>query len=252
MKRVLLLDDDADLRALLRTSLAALGLEVVEARRAGDAERLLRQGPVDVAIVDGLLPDGPGLEFVERLRDRDRAVRVVFFSAYYRDIDTFQHLTEKLDVSLVAYKPVEPESFAAKIAALAGAREEAAGSGPARDPDLAAAIAELCRQFTEQLPAKIAAIQEEVAAARTDPRCLPRARDLAHALRGSAGAYGFASISESMGVVEYLLADASTQRELRRPYFWQEIQAALREARTASTRAAEQLQAPAEPGEVPR
>jgi CheY-like chemotaxis protein len=240
MKRVLLLDDDADLRALLRTSLAALGLEVVEARRAGDAERLLQQqGPVDVAVVDGLLPDGPGLEFVERLRGYDRKVRVVFFSAYYRDMDTFRRLTQRLDVSLVAYKPIDPEGFAAKIAGLAGAQEEPG------DPHVTAALAELYRQFAEQLPAKIGAIEEEVAAMRTDPQRLSRARDMAHALRGSAGSYGFAGVSESMGVVEYLLTEASTQREVQRPYFWEELQASLRVA-SARAQATHPVPAPQE------
>jgi DNA-binding response OmpR family regulator len=236
MKKILLLDDDRDLRALLGASLTALGLEVLEARRAGDAERLLQQGPVDVAVVDGLLPDGPGLEFVERLRGRDRKVRVVFFSAYYRDLHTFTHLTQQLDVSIVAYKPVEPEGFAAKIAELAGTQASAT-RGPTWDPHLSTALAELYRQFAQQLPAKIAAVEEEVAAARTDPRRMPRARDLAHALRGSAGAYGFPVVSASMGMVEYLLAEASAQREAWRPYFWEDIRTSLREARSAAARA---------------
>jgi DNA-binding response OmpR family regulator len=235
VKKVLLLDDDKDLRALLRTSLAARGLEVVEAARVRDAERLLQQGPVDVAVIDGLLPDGPGLEFVERLRGHDGKVRVVFLSAYYRDAHTFMRLTQMLDVSLVLYKPVEPESFAEKVAELAGAPAGAGGG------DLAQELAELHRQFAEQLPAKIKVVEEEVAAARTDSQRLPRARDLAHALRGSAGSYGFSAISESMGVVEYLLADASAQRDPWRPYFWEEINAALRESRKASARAVEQL-----------
>ncbi|HYV45105.1 MAG TPA: response regulator [Myxococcaceae bacterium] len=261
MKRVLLLDDDADVRALLKTALGALGLEVVEARRAGDAERLLQQlGPVDVAVVDGLLPDGPGLEFVERLRGRDRQVRVVFLSAYYRDVDTFQQLTQELDVSLVAYKPVEPERFAAQIAGLAGARE-AAEAGPAKEVVIRAphptamplgpALAALYRQFTEQLPAKIGAIEDEVTAARTDPRRLARARDLVHALHGSAGSYGFAAVSESMGIAEYLLADAAAQGATQRPYFWEELQASLREARAAHARALAALRA-SEPQEGPR
>jgi len=228
VKAVLLLDDDPDLRALLRTSLLARGLQVVEASRARDAEALIQKAPVDVAVVDGLLRDGTGLEFVERVRAHNRAIRIVFISAYYRDLDTFRRLTA-LDVSRVAYKPVDPESFAAQIAELLDAPVE-----PPPGPELAQQLEQLHRQFHERLPGKITEVENAVAAAKADAQHMARARDLAHALRGSAGSYGFPSVSEAIAVVEYLLTDASTRGPSSQPFFWEQIAGALRDAQRAA------------------
>jgi len=250
VRTVLLLEDDKALRALLRASLAVHGMEIVEAGRVRDAENILQHRPIDVVVVDGLLPDDQGLEFIERLRARDRDIRIVYCSAYFRDLNTFRRLTDALRVSLVAYKPVEPKSFAAQIAELAGVRAEGSSppAGGSEDAGFALEIAELHRQFSDQLLEKVDAIEEALEAAHTGSVPLPRARDLAHALRGSAGSYGFAAVSEALGVVEYLLAEAASRDVPERPYFWEEARSGLREARRVASLALKHLRHPGSPG----
>lgn len=241
MKTVLLLDDDEDLRALLRSALVAHGLEVLEAGAGAEADDALGRHPVDLIVVDGVLPDGPGLAFIERLRARDRGIRIVFLSTLYRDLKTFRRLTRELDVSLVVYKPVDPTTFAAKLMELAEPGEGVTRSVPPESSgasDLARELGELRRQFTEKLPHKLEELESAVRDARTDAARLGDARMFAHRLRGSAGSYGHAAVGELVGVVEDLLNEALSSGSGRR-FFWEEVAGAVRDARLAIARAPE-------------
>ena len=72
MRRVLLVEDSASMRAFVRaalTSLAALGeLEVAEAQSGFDALRLLPRGAWDLVITDINMPDINGLELISFIR----------------------------------------------------------------------------------------------------------------------------------------------------------------------------------------
>ncbi len=66
--RILLVDDEAPLRALVRPYLEAEGYEVVEASTGPAGLSLLEGGDVDLAIVDVMLPGFDGIELVKRAR----------------------------------------------------------------------------------------------------------------------------------------------------------------------------------------
>ena len=66
--RVLLVDDDAGLRALLRTTFDVFELDVAEADGAAEARRLIEEDPPDVVILDVLMPGMDGIEFCRELK----------------------------------------------------------------------------------------------------------------------------------------------------------------------------------------
>ena len=242
MKRVLILDDDRDLREILTTVLDAHGLAVSGAATARDAAEQLEAHAADLLIVDGLLPDGSGVEFVERVRERDKAIKIVFVSAFYRDMQTFKRLTDELDVSLVAYKPFEPVSFAATISELLTPGPILPERSPGAEIDPAAAfareLAALRKDFSNRLPARLSEIETALDAARADPRTAADARMLVHRLRGSAGTFGFPAVSDALETVEQRLkTEADLDQLALRRFFWEEIDAAMRDARLASSRA---------------
>jgi two-component system, chemotaxis family, chemotaxis protein CheY len=72
MRRVLLVEDSASMRAFVRaalTSSAALGeLEVVEAQSGFDALRLLPRGAWDLVVTDINMPDINGLELISFIK----------------------------------------------------------------------------------------------------------------------------------------------------------------------------------------
>ncbi|MBL8714919.1 MAG: response regulator [Myxococcales bacterium] len=230
---MLLLDDDQDLRALLRHALGPSS-EVLEAGTIAAAEATLQTRSVDLVVVDGLLPDGSGVAFVEQLRARDRRIRIVFVSAYFRDLHTFRHLTTDLDVSLVLYKPFDPSSVAASLVRLLTS-SQVAPIDTRRDAAFALEVAELSKAFGHRLPEKIAALEAAILAAKSLPTEFARAQMLAHRLRGSAGSYGFHGVGEAAGRVEELL---SVVRDgAPRSFWWTEIENALRDAKLASEQA---------------
>lgn len=86
--RTLVVDDNADMRFLVRTLLGVSGsaIEIVgEAEDGPDAvAQCLDQHP-DVVVLDVQLPSGSGLDYIAELRATDPAPEIVLFSAYLSD-----------------------------------------------------------------------------------------------------------------------------------------------------------------------
>lgn len=78
--RVLLVEDDADLRDALALVLRARGWEVTAVGSADEALSVAGDGPVDAAVADLGLPDSSGASLVEVLRDALPDARLVVFT----------------------------------------------------------------------------------------------------------------------------------------------------------------------------
>ena len=65
---ILVVDDDAELRVLVRRSLAGTGFAVLEAASGTAALRMADENPPALIILDVLMPDMDGLEVLRRLR----------------------------------------------------------------------------------------------------------------------------------------------------------------------------------------
>lgn len=67
--KILLVEDEAQIRKFLRISLEAHGFTVLEARLAGEGLKLCADEKPDLVILDLGLPDMDGQEFISRLRE---------------------------------------------------------------------------------------------------------------------------------------------------------------------------------------
>ena len=67
--RVLIVDDDPELRALARLSLIKGGFTVLEAGGAVEALEMIGKNPPDMIVLDVLMPEVDGLEMLRRLRE---------------------------------------------------------------------------------------------------------------------------------------------------------------------------------------
>jgi DNA-binding response OmpR family regulator len=74
--RVLLVEDEVDIRELIRYSLAQAGLDVEEASDGAEALDKLRAFAPDLVVLDLMLPGMPGLEVCQRLRSRAETARL--------------------------------------------------------------------------------------------------------------------------------------------------------------------------------
>jgi DNA-binding NtrC family response regulator len=78
--RVLLVDDQPELRRIFRRTLVKLGHEVVEASNGRAAIALVRQQHFDVVLSDVRMPDMDGLELLQQLGELDAELPVVLVS----------------------------------------------------------------------------------------------------------------------------------------------------------------------------
>lgn len=79
---LLVVDDTASFRALLRAPLTARGWTVVEATDAKSAIAMATQSRPDVILLDHLLPDADGLSVLRAIRERGLQARVIAFTAH--------------------------------------------------------------------------------------------------------------------------------------------------------------------------
>jgi two-component system KDP operon response regulator KdpE len=82
--RVLVVEDDREIRALIQSSLSVEGFEVQTAVSMSEASALLRHNPPDVIVLDLGLPDGDGVQLVHEVRKRN-AVPIIVVSARHQE-----------------------------------------------------------------------------------------------------------------------------------------------------------------------
>ena len=110
--KVLVVEDDAGIRDLLRAALAAEGLEVTTAVSLSEAAALLKNDPPDVVVLDLGLPDGDGAELVREVR-RQSALPIVVASARHEQAGKVALLDAGADDYLV--KPFAIGELLARI-----------------------------------------------------------------------------------------------------------------------------------------
>ena len=115
MPRVLVVDDQKDVRAMICMVLRVNHFEVVEAANAAAALKVFGEADFDVAIVDIYLDDSNGLDLVASLRERTPNVPVVAVSG----MTAFDGAAMSDDLARVVYlqKPFRPAELMRAVAA---------------------------------------------------------------------------------------------------------------------------------------
>ena len=80
MKRILVIDDDGDIREILGEMLTDAGYEVVEASSGKEGVGLYRDVQFDLVITDLVMPEKDGLEVVMELRKDFPDVKIITLS----------------------------------------------------------------------------------------------------------------------------------------------------------------------------
>jgi len=80
--RILVIDDEADLRELLEITLVKMGLDVDSASTVREARALLGQTEYALVLTDMRLPDGTGLELVREVAGAGRGTPIAVITAY--------------------------------------------------------------------------------------------------------------------------------------------------------------------------
>jgi DNA-binding NtrC family response regulator len=80
--RILVVDDEVDVRIPLRRYLTGKGYEVLEADGTAAAQESAGKHPPDAAIVDFSLPDGDGLDVLRALKAQDASLPVILLTGH--------------------------------------------------------------------------------------------------------------------------------------------------------------------------
>jgi CheY-like chemotaxis protein len=80
--RILVVDDDPDVRELIATVLADVNFEIVQAKDGAEALAQLGRAPVDLLLTDIRMPGMDGLELVKRAKAMNPDIRTLYISAY--------------------------------------------------------------------------------------------------------------------------------------------------------------------------
>src|SRR5690606_27869227 len=115
--RVLLVEDEAGLGAAVRDHVAAEGHSVDWVRRLDEAAEHIRAVPYDLVLLDLLLPDGRGIDFLRRRRQAGDATPVIILTALDRISDRIAGLDAGADDYLV--KPFDLSELSARLKAVA-------------------------------------------------------------------------------------------------------------------------------------
>jgi DNA-binding response OmpR family regulator len=113
---VLVIEDEADIRQLLRTQLERAGYAVSEATEGIDGVRKYHQALPDVVILDVGLPDLDGWGVLERIRNMSEDVPVLMLTALGTERDKVRGLNAGADDYLT--KPFGKAELVARLEAL--------------------------------------------------------------------------------------------------------------------------------------
>ena len=131
MVRVLVVEDEANIREMIALNLRLTGMEAVEAESAEAALPLLAKKPgCDAAILDVMLPGMNGFSLCETIRRTDQKIGIIILSAKGQEQDKIRGLSIGADDYIT--KPFSVSELIARLEALT--RRIHRGSGTAAKP----------------------------------------------------------------------------------------------------------------------
>ncbi|MCI8414572.1 MAG: response regulator transcription factor [Ruminiclostridium sp.] len=117
MKKVLVLEDEANIRSFVVINLNRAGYETIEAATGEEALEQLRLNPdVRVALLDIMLPDMDGFEVCRRIRAVNAKIGIIMLTARTQEMDKVTGFMSGADDYVT--KPFSPSELTARIDAL--------------------------------------------------------------------------------------------------------------------------------------
>ncbi len=206
LQRVLVIDDEPDILAVIRITLHARGGFDVEVCQSGEeALDVARRFAPDLILLDVMMPGLDGPATFRALRDDPQTVAtpVVFMTA-----KTMKHETQRyldLGAAAVIAKPFDQRTLADEL-------EEIAGRTPSRaSEDHERKLATLLDAYAAALPAKLREIRDLCARVESGPDA-EAARTLylrVHSLAGTAATYGYPSLGDVARQLEHVIGDGA-------------------------------------------
>lgn len=115
---ILIVEDEPAIATLIRFNLEAAGYRVATAERVSDAEKLLKNELPDLILMDYMLPDVSGVEYIQQLRGQIRTQNLPIIMLTARSEESDKELGLNIGADDYITKPFSPRELIARINAL--------------------------------------------------------------------------------------------------------------------------------------
>ena len=112
-KKILVIEDEASIRAILKEFLLDLGVEVHEAEDGAIGYMKYKKASYDLLIVDVTMPKVSGVDLVKNIRSTDEAAKILMLTSC-ADKEIIQELVQ-LGIQGWVLKPFDEQAFKSKI-----------------------------------------------------------------------------------------------------------------------------------------
>lgn len=126
-QRIVIIEDERDIVDLVRYNFRKEGFDVESFSNGKDGLEYIRKNPVDLALLDIMLPDLDGTEICKRVRadERLKGLPIIFLTAKGEEIDRVLGLELGADDYVV--KPFSPRELVARVKAVLRRQEAVLG-----------------------------------------------------------------------------------------------------------------------------
>ena len=119
MAQVLVVDDEDQMRKLIRLVMEQEGHTVVEASNGKKAIQHLQEAEIDLVISDVVMPDMDGLELIREVRRTHRGVKLLAISGAGKEgPGLYLNIAEHFGADAILMKPFTPDQLIEKVDAL--------------------------------------------------------------------------------------------------------------------------------------
>lgn len=195
--KILCVDDDKSFCLFMQQLASSLGIQLDMVYSIQEAKEAIEQNPQYKAlIIDGHLPDGSGFELVAWIREKKELnLPIGFISRIYQDAASFRLLKESLKVNYVLEKPISPAEVHQLFVQICDlASSEKVGEELFSE----ALLADLKFSYQKTIADKIERLEKVILDVQKKPSIenLQILKGEVHKIGGSAGSYGYMSVSE--------------------------------------------------------
>ncbi|MFK7925550.1 MAG: response regulator [Bacteroidia bacterium] len=115
LKKILIVDDEADLRDLLSYNLEKSGYDVIEGANGREAIELINSEQPDLILMDLMMPEMNGIDACKHIRSAqlDSQPIIIFFTA--RSEYIAKQATQDAGANAYLLKPLPPQSLIASL-----------------------------------------------------------------------------------------------------------------------------------------
>lgn len=133
-KKILVVDDEEDIRKLVKRLLVDKGHQVIEADRGLMALRLVKEETPDLILLDAMLPELHGFDIAKRIKGSEKygSIPILMMSAVHRGWRIAEDLKTNYGIEDYIEKPFRIAEMLAKVTRLL---DRAIGGPPSTDPE---------------------------------------------------------------------------------------------------------------------